>query len=133
MDRYSFATYLVDEFNQEAFTLCHDVANLQAEHRMPLVLVGDPGTGKTHLLYSIIARIRTSSARAGIAYVNANEFPQEVLDLIADPAPVQEAPHAVLLVDQLESFGKNLEVLEQVIGGVIFIADGFWSILTGHF
>lgn len=122
MDRYSFGTYLVDEFNQEAFTLCHDIANLSAECEQPVMLVGDTGTGKTHLLYSIIGRIRTSSARAGIAYVTASDFPAEVRNLVTNPAPVEEAPHAVLLVDQLESFKNDLGVLEKVVR--LFLENG---------
>jgi hypothetical protein len=122
MDRFSFGTYLVDEFNQEAFTLCHDIANLKKPSRQPVVLIGDTGTGKTHLLYSIIGRIRTSSARAGIAYVTADDFPEEVRNLIAHPEQVESAPNAVLLVDQVESFKKNLEVLDSIVR--LFLDNG---------
>lgn len=115
MERYSFATYLVDEFNQEAFSLCHDIANLTCEQRQPVVLVGDAGTGKTHLLYSIVGRIRSTTDSTGLAYVTANDFPKAVQDLVEHPKPVQEATNAVLLVDQLESFTDNLEVLENVV------------------
>lgn len=122
MDRYSFGTYLLDEHNQEAFTMCHDIANLQFECDQPILLIGDTGTGKTHLLYSIIGRLRTSSARAGIAYVTATKFPDEVSDLVAHPEPVIGAPKAVLLVDQLESFDTNLEILESVVH--LFLDNG---------
>lgn len=122
MDRYSFGTFLVDQHNQEAFTLCHDVANLRADTPMPIVLIGDTGTGKTHLLYSIVSRIRTSASTTGIAYVTANEIPDSVRNLLDHPAPVKDARHAVLLVDHLESFHADIDVLERIIR--LFIENG---------
>lgn len=122
MDRYSFGTFLVYQHNQEAFTLCHDVANLRADAPLPIVLIGDTGTGKTHLLYSIVSRIRTSESATGIAYVTANEIPDSVRNLLDHPAPVKDARHAVLLVDHLESFHADIDVLERIIR--LFIDNG---------
>ena len=122
MDRFSFGTFLVDEYNQEAFSLCHDVANLRTDTSMPIVLIGDPGTGKTHLLYSIVARIRTLESSTGIAYVTANEIPDSVRGLLEHPAPVKDAANAVLLVDHLESFNADIDVLERIIR--LFLDNG---------
>lgn len=115
MERYGFATYLVDEHNQEAFSLCHDIANLKSEVRQPITIIGDTGTGKTHLLYSIIGHVRATTDTTGLAYVNADEFPQAVRDLVTHPQPVEGASSAILLVDQLERFSVDLDALESVI------------------
>ena len=58
---------------------------------MPVLLLGDDGCGKTHLLYSVVNQIRSGSARTGLAYVTAREFPDKVRGLIKDPTPVQRA------------------------------------------
>ena len=115
MKRFSFGTLFVDEGNQEAFTICQDVAELRPVEKSPIVLVGDKGSGKTHLLYAIVNRVLAASGRTGLAYVTAHDFPDQVRGLIDDPSPVQRAATAILLVDQLEKFVDLVEELEAVV------------------
>lgn len=130
MERYSFGTYLVDEFNQEAFSLCHDIANLKSDVRQPVTIIGDTGTGKTHLLYSIIGHIRATTAATGLAYVNANEFPRAVRDLVTHPRPVEEATSAILLVDDLDRFKLDLDILASVIR--LFLDNGHYVVCASR-
>lgn len=115
MKQYSFNTFLTDEGNREAAEICQKVADLQPADPQPITIVGDEGSGKTHLLYAIVNRVRASSARVGLAYVTAYDFPDQVRALIDDPSPLQRAPQAILLVDQLEDFGQLVEELEAVV------------------
>ncbi|MBI4556578.1 MAG: hypothetical protein HY706_03260 [Candidatus Hydrogenedentes bacterium] len=128
MKRYSFGTFLVDESNREALQLCQDIANLQPVSPMPLVLVGDEGCGKTHLLYSIVNRVRAASGRTGLAYVTAHDFPDQVRALIDDPSPVERAPNAILLVDQLDQFVNLVAELEAVVR--IFLENNQYVVLA---
>ncbi len=113
--RYSFSTFLVDDLNREAHQLCLAVAELRPVFPQPLVILGDKGSGKTHLLYSIVNRVRAGSAKAGLAYVTAYDFPDQVRALIEDPSPVQRAQKAILLVDQLDEFTDFAKELEAVV------------------
>lgn len=115
MKRFTFGTFRVDEGNREAYELCLQVANLNFIEPQPIVLMGESGSGKTHLLYSIVNRIRAGTTRAGIAYVTAYDFPDTVRALVDDPAPVRKTRKAVLLVDQLEEFGDLVDDLEAIV------------------
>ncbi|NIA14854.1 MAG: hypothetical protein GWP08_12320 [Nitrospiraceae bacterium] len=115
MKRFSFSTFKVQDVNRDAFDACHAVAELQPSDRQPLVLLGDHGVGKTHLMYSIVNALRAGTAPVGLAYVTAREFPREVRMLVTDPTPVEKAEHAVLLVDQLEDFTEHVEQLQAVV------------------
>lgn len=115
MKRYSFSTFEVDDSNRGAFEICRAVSELQSVSPQPVVLLGDDGCGKTHLLYAIVNHVRASSARAGLAYVTAREFPKEVRSLAIDPSPVEKASSAILLVDQLDKFSELTEELEAIV------------------
>jgi len=115
MERYNFGTYQVNDENRSAYTHCHAVANLTSVAPNPILLLGEPGCGKTHLLYSVVNRVRSQFSDVGIAYINSEEFPETVRDLILDPSPLRQTAEAVLLVDDLDSFTGEGEILEAVI------------------
>lgn len=115
MKQYSFGTFLVDDANRAAFEACRNVADLQDVDPMPVVLVADKGCGKTHLLYSIVNRVRATSADTGLAYITADNFHPRVRALVSDPAPLQQAATAILMVDQLDAFADCLDELEAVV------------------
>jgi hypothetical protein len=115
MKQYSFGTFLVDDANRAAFEACRDIADLLDVEPMPVTLVADKGCGKTHLLYSIVNRVRATSADTGLAYITAKNFHPRVRALVQDPAPLQQAATAILMVDQLETFSEHLDELEAVI------------------
>lgn len=115
MQRYTFATFLVDDANREAFELCRDVADLRWEGTPALALVGERGYGKTHLLYAIVNHVRTTTSDTGVAYVRGGDFPREVRDLVANPGPVQRARSAILIVDDVDKFRSAGDVLERLV------------------
>lgn len=130
MRRYSFSTFEVDDANREAFEACQAVAELEPGTAGSIVLLGGAGAGKTHLLYSIVNYIRSSANRAGLAYITARRFPREVRALAIDPSPVQRAPAAILLVDQLEGFREHLDELEAVVRS--FLKQGHYVVLASR-
>ncbi len=113
--RYTFGNFQVDAGNRDAFEVCRSVADLQRVAPLPVLIVGDDGCGKTHLVYSIIHHVRATSAETGLACVTGREFPDAVRALIGDPGPVRRAASAVLLVDELESFGERAGELEALV------------------
>lgn len=115
MKRFSFSTFQVHDTNREAFELCRDVAELRPMAVNPVILVGPPASGKTHLLYGIVNQVRAGDEKAGLAYVTARKFPREISALVTDPGPVERAETAILLVDQLEDFVDHVEELEAVV------------------
>ncbi|HIJ64873.1 MAG TPA: hypothetical protein HPP77_02900 [Candidatus Hydrogenedentes bacterium] len=136
MKQYSFSAFLVNESNRAAFEICQDLVNGRPAAPMPIVLVGEEGCGKTHLLYAIVNRVRSNnrtrdrSERIDQAYVKAHDFPDQVRALIDNPLPVQRSRAAILLVDQLEQFDTLVEELEAVVR--LFLDNGHGVVLAGR-
>jgi ABC-type dipeptide/oligopeptide/nickel transport system ATPase component len=108
MERLTFSTFVVKDENRRAADLCLAVANLQPVKPLPLSIIGESGSGKTHLLCAIVNHIEKHSARTALAYVTARDFPLAVRSLARDAGPVTRAQSAVLLVDQLEKFPPDM-------------------------
>ncbi|HEO71077.1 MAG TPA: hypothetical protein ENN80_07425 [Candidatus Hydrogenedentes bacterium] len=115
MKRYNFSTFEVDDANRQAHDVCRAVADLDPVSPQPVTLVGDNGSGKTHLLYAVVNRVRAASAKTGLAYVTAHDFPEQVSGLIKDPSPLKRAESAVLLADQLDEFVEHAEELDVLV------------------
>ncbi len=128
MKRLSFNTFVIDETNRQAADICRRIANLQPVAPLPVTLVGDHAAGKTHLLYAIVNRVRAASSNTGLAYVTAQVFPDQVRALIDDPSPVERAPTAILLVDQLDRFTGLVEELEAIVR--IFLENDHYVVLA---
>ena len=130
MKRFGFSAYIVDEENREAFGACRGVARLQTEKPQPILLVGDHGSGKTHLLHAIVNEVRASSSHTGIAYVSPCNVPDEVRKLVDDPTPVDFAQKAILLVDDLDRFDDDLRVLGEVVQ--IFLENDHYVVFASR-
>jgi len=115
MKRFCFNAFVVDDENREAFEVCRDVARLDTADSTPIVIVGDHGSGKTHLLRAIAEEIREFSSRAGIVYVRSDRIPDSVRQLVKDPKPIDLAQQAVLLVDDLHRFTGDHPELAKLI------------------
>ena len=78
MDRFTFNTFVVKNGNRDASDLCMAVANLQPVKPQPVLLIGDSGAGKTHLLCAIVNHIKKHAPRTALAYITAKDFPTAV-------------------------------------------------------
>ncbi len=114
MKGLKFANFVTDANNEAAFMLCERIARLDKDVAGPVTLVGEKGTGKSHLLWSIVNSFRESQTRVAIALISAADFPQKVRNLAKDSAPIQRRRPAVLLVDELELFKEDAGELEAV-------------------
>ncbi len=125
----TFANFTADENNQAAFDACRTVAALKGEPGRPVTLVGEKGTGKSHLLWAIVNEYREKQARVAVALISSGDFPRKVRNLANDPAPIMKNRPAVLLVDEMERFKENLAELEAVVrtfldnGHVVLLAS----------
>jgi len=115
MNRLGFESFELTNFNRRAHELCHDAAQGHLEDPAPIMLVGDPGSGKTHLLNAVATHIRTTTTDCGIVAVSATKFPDEVAELITNPEPIDLAQNAILLVDDFDSFDETIDQLRHVI------------------
>ena len=81
-DEFTFETFVVGPSNKLAYAAARSVAEQPAKNYNPLLIYGESGLGKTHLLYAIAHVIRRNSPRSKIAYVKGDDFINEFIELI---------------------------------------------------
>ena len=118
-DEFSFETFVVGPSNKLAHAASKAVADHPAQNYNPLLIYGDSGLGKTHLIYAIANVIRRNDPNARIAYVKGDELTNELVQAI------QEGPHKtaemrekyrqadLLLVDDVQFIAGKKQTQEE--------------------
>ena len=81
-DEFTFDTFVVGASNKLAYAASVAVAEHPAQNYNPLLIYGDSGLGKTHLLYAIANVIRKNDPRSKIVYIKGDDFINEFIELI---------------------------------------------------
>ena len=81
-DEFTFDSFVVGSSNKLAYAASIAVAEHPAQNYNPLLIYGDSGLGKTHLLYAIANVIRRNDPVAKIAYIKGDDFINEFIELI---------------------------------------------------
>ena len=81
-DEFSFSSFVVGPSNKLAYAASVAVSEHPAQNYNPLLIYGDSGLGKTHLLYAIANVIRKNDPRAKIVYIKGDDFINEFIELI---------------------------------------------------
>ncbi|MCI8420319.1 MAG: chromosomal replication initiator protein DnaA [Oscillospiraceae bacterium] len=79
---FTFETFVVGPSNTLAHAAAQAVADAPGQHYNPLLIYGDSGLGKTHLLYAIAHVIRSREANARLVYIKGDDFINEFIELI---------------------------------------------------
>ena len=100
-----FNNFVVGPSNSSAFSAARSVAADLGSRDNPLVLCGQPGTGKTHLLNAVGAEVLDATPEAQVRYVSAGSFSRELAEA-AEQGTVAAyldslAAHDLLLVDDI--------------------------------
>ncbi len=112
----TFDSFIVHSVNQTAYDLCAGLARLTAKQKSPIVLLGDSGAGKSHLLWAIVNHYRANRVSAGIALISPASFPAVVKELASTPEKLAVSGPIVLLVDDLHRFDSNdAAILEKIL------------------
>ena len=80
--KYTFDTFVVGPSNKLAYAASQAVAEHPAQNYNPLLIYGDSGLGKTHLLYAIANVIRRNDQNAKIVYIKGDDFTNELVEAI---------------------------------------------------
>ena len=83
-DEFTFETFVVGPSNKLAYAASQSVAEHPAKNYNPLLIYGDSGLGKTHLIYAIANVIRRNDPGAKIAYVKGDDLTNELVDAIRE-------------------------------------------------
>ncbi|MDO4315065.1 MAG: chromosomal replication initiator protein DnaA [Oscillospiraceae bacterium] len=116
-DEFTFETFVVGPSNKLAYAASVAVAEHPAQNYNPLLIYGDSGLGKTHLIYAIANVIRNHSPRSKIAYVKGDDLTNELVDAIREgkTAEMREKYRQadLLLVDDVQFIAGKKQTQEE--------------------
>ena len=76
---FTFETFVVGPSNKLAYAASMAVAEHPAQNYNPLLIYGDSGLGKTHLLYAIAHLMRSRRPESRIVYIKGDQFTNELI------------------------------------------------------
>ncbi|NLN92256.1 MAG: hypothetical protein GX130_02970 [Candidatus Hydrogenedens sp.] len=128
MKRLTFDNFIPHKSNQGAYNIAREVAGLKPDLPRPIVLLGESGAGKTHLLWATVNHFRDRNSQVRVALISPRDFPDKVKALAADEAKLAAQPPIVLLVDDLHAFDKESADLEKTV--LALMDHGHNAVLT---
>jgi chromosomal replication initiator protein len=82
--KYSFETFVIGSSNRFPHAAAVAVSEAPGKAYNPLLVYGDSGLGKTHLLHAIGHYVRSLYTGAQVRYVSSEEFTNEFINAIRD-------------------------------------------------
>lgn len=118
LPEYTFDNFVVGNSNKTAYTTARTVALDPAGSGLnPLFLHGDPGLGKTHLLYAITKELTANHPEFNIIFVKGEDFMNELIEALANKTPVafrEKYRNAdMLIVDDIQFIAGKASVQEE--------------------
>ena len=115
--QFTFEHFVVGPANRFAQAAAVAVANQPGKAYNPLLIYGDSGLGKTHLLYAIGHEVRSRDRDLRIVYIKGDEFTNELIAAIQNAT--QEAFREkyrtadLLLVDDVQFIAGKVQTQEE--------------------
>jgi chromosomal replication initiator protein len=115
--KYTFETFVIGSSNRFAHAAAVAVAEAPGKAYNPLLIYGDSGLGKTHLLHDIGHYVRSLFNGARVRYVSSEEFTNEFINAIRDDkaATFQRRYRDVdvLLIDDIQFLEGKIQTQEE--------------------
>jgi chromosomal replication initiator protein len=115
--KYIFETFVIGSSNRFAHAAAVAVAEAPGKAYNPLLIYGDSGLGKTHLLHAIGHYVRSLFSGARVRYVSSEEFTNEFINAIRDDktATFQRRYRDVdvLLIDDIQFLEGKIQTQEE--------------------
>ncbi len=114
--RHQFESFVVGPHNEMATAAAQAVAESPGTRYNPLVICGDSGLGKTHLLHAVGNHIRSADPKARIVYQSADRFVHEFITSVRfDKVAAFESRYRevdVLLMDDIQCMSHKAQTQE---------------------
>ncbi|HZJ05961.1 MAG TPA: chromosomal replication initiator protein DnaA [Nocardioidaceae bacterium] len=115
--KYVFETFVIGSSNRFAHAAAVAVAEAPGKAYNPLLIYGDSGLGKTHLLHAIGYYVRSLFSGARVRYVSSEEFTNEFINAIRDDkASMFQRRYRdvdVLLIDDIQFLEGKIQTQEE--------------------
>lgn len=110
--RYRFDNFIEGKSNAQARAASQQVAEAPGERFNPLLIYGDSGLGKTHLMHAIGNQVQNERPESRVLYVGAEKFVRDLITAIRGNTTEQFKSHYrsvdALLIDDIHFFvGKS--------------------------
>ncbi len=115
--KYSFETFVIGNSNRFAHAAAVAVAEAPGKAYNPLMIYGDSGLGKTHLLHAVGHYIRNYYDRVRVKYVSTEELTNDFINSISEnrTADFRRAYRDVdvLLIDDIQFLEAKIQTQEE--------------------
>ena len=115
--KYTFETFVIGSSNRFPHAAAVAVAEAPGKAYNPLLVYGESGLGKTHLLHAIGHYVRSLYSNAKVRYVSSEEFTNEFINAIRDDRQDRFKRRYrdvdVLLIDDIQFLEGKLQTQEE--------------------
>jgi chromosomal replication initiator protein len=115
--KYVFETFVIGSSNRFAHAAAVAAAEAPGKAYNPLLIYGDSGLGKTHLLHAIGHYVRSLFTGAKVRYVSSEEFTNEFINAIRDDKAStfhrRYRDVDVLLIDDIQFLEGKIQTQEE--------------------
>ena len=118
--KYDFNNFVVGSFNEVAFTAASVVANKKEVVYNPLLIYGNTGYGKTHLIQAVGNHIKNNSSDKKVYYTTSERFYMDVIDFIGlksnktNNFKQKYRQYDVLIMDDIQFLSKKERTQEEL-------------------
>ncbi|MGI8768784.1 MAG: chromosomal replication initiator protein DnaA [Propionibacteriaceae bacterium] len=115
--KYSFETFVIGSSNRFAHAAAVAVAEAPGAAYNPLMIYGDSGLGKTHLLHALGHYVRNYYDRVRVRYVSTEELTNDFINSVAENKTAQFRRRYrdvdVLLIDDIQFLENKIQTQEE--------------------
>ncbi|MGQ0586062.1 MAG: chromosomal replication initiator protein DnaA [Gammaproteobacteria bacterium] len=126
--RYTFEGFIEGKSNAQALAYALRVADAPGGEFNPLLIYGETGLGKTHLMQAIGHRIRAKDTRARVLYLGAERFFRDMVNAIKLGKTEEFKSHYrgadALLIDDIQFFAGKAVTQEEFFHTFNEMLDG---------
>ncbi len=114
---FTFASFVEGKSNEMAKAAASQVAQNAGQSYNPLLLYGDVGLGKTHLMQAVGNQIKAANPDARVVYLHSQRFVQDMVKALRQGTMADFMSYYrsvdTLLIDDIQFFAKKLRSQEE--------------------
>lgn len=114
---FTFAAFVEGKSNEMAKAASMQVAQNAGRSYNPLLLYGDVGLGKTHLMQAVGNEVKASNPDARVVYLHSQRFVQDMVKALRQGTMAEFMAYYrsvdMLLIDDIQFFAKKLRSQEE--------------------